>query len=66
MKVKELLEEVQKAHNKNPDADVGIWIWENYGISTNHDSCIAENADITEIFDGAFVISCDKKGLFKK
>ena len=62
MKIKELLEKVQKAHDKNPDTDVGIWIWENYVTSPNYDSCIAEKADIVEIFGGAFVISCDKKG----
>lgn len=66
MKIKELLEKVQKVYDKNPDKEVGIWIWENYGKSPNYDSCIAEKADIVEIFDGAFVISCDKKGHKKK
>lgn len=66
MKIKELLEKVQKVYDKNPDKEVGIWIWENYSTSPNYDSCIAEKADIVEIFDGAFVISCDKKGHKKK
>lgn len=66
MKIKELLEKVQKVYDKNPDTEVGIWIWENYGKSPNYDNCLAENAEIVEIFDGAFVISCDMKGHKKK
>lgn len=66
MKIKELLEKVQKAHDKSPDADVGIWIWENYSESPNFDSCAAEEADITGIFGEVFIISCDKKGSKKK
>lgn len=66
MKIKELLEKVQRAHDKSPDAEVGIWIWENYNKSPNYDSCIAESAKIVEIFNNAFVISCDKKGSKEK
>lgn len=56
MKIKDLLEKVQKAYDKSPDADVDIWIWENYGKSPNYDSCAAEKADITGIFDEVFMI----------
>ncbi len=66
MKVKELLEKAKKAHSLNPDADVGIWIWENYATSANKESCIAEYAETIEMFNGAFIIGCDKKGSTKK
>ncbi len=66
MKIKELLEKVKDANKKNPNADVAIWIWENYGTSMNKESCIAENADVVDLFNGVFVISCDKKGSTKK
>lgn len=66
MKIRELLEKAKKAHSINPDADVGIWIWEDYAKSMNRESCIAENAEIVDIFNGAFVISCDKKESTKK
>lgn len=66
MQIKELLEKVQEAYDKDPDSHVAIWIWENYATSPKYDSCIAEKAETTEIFDGTFVVSCDKKGLSYK
>lgn len=67
MKIRELLTKVREAYDKSPDADVAIWIWEDYGKSPNNfDNCSAEKADITGIFGEVFIISCDKKGSKKK
>jgi hypothetical protein len=66
MEIKELLEKVQREYDKNPNANVAIWIWENYAKSPNYSSCVAEDAKVVEIFNGDFVISCDKKGSSEK
>ncbi len=66
MKIKELLVKVQEAYNKSPDADVAIWISEDYEKSPDKfDSCTAEKAALTGVFNEVFMLSCDKKGIKK-
>ncbi len=59
------MEKVQKTYDKSPDADVGIWIWEDRTKSENFDACTAEKAYLTT-FKDALMISCDKKGSKEK